>query len=94
MKEIMQTSFAGDLNTSAYYERGKAKMSSIDEIWEDTLLISPPDLVPMWATWRTQEPVAVNKIAFFRVGELQGIEACMLTRTADQEAPKWRVASN
>ena len=60
----MQTSFAGDLNTSAYYERGKAKMSSIDEIWEDTLLISPPDLVPMWARWarwRTQEPAAVNQ---------------------------------
>ena len=58
----MQTSFAGDLlNTSARCERGKAKMSSIEEIWEDTLLISPPELVPMWATWRTQEPVAVNK---------------------------------
>ena len=39
---------ASDFNTSAYRERGKAKMRSKDEAWEETLLIPPPDVVPMW----------------------------------------------
>ena len=39
----------GDLNTSAPCECGKAKVSSIEEAWEETLLIPPPDLVPMWS---------------------------------------------
>ena len=36
------------VNTSAYRERGKAKLSSIEEVWEEMLLIPPPDLVPLW----------------------------------------------
>ena len=39
---------AGDFNTATYRERGKAKVSSIEETWEETLLIPPLDLVPMW----------------------------------------------
>ena len=39
---------AGDVNTSAYRERGKATMSSIEEVWEETRGISPPDVIPMW----------------------------------------------
>ena len=39
---------AGDFNTSACCERGKAKVSSIVEAWEETLLIPPPDFVPVW----------------------------------------------
>ena len=38
-----------DFNTSAYRERGKAKVSSIEEASEETQLIPPPDLVPMWS---------------------------------------------
>ena len=36
-----------DNNSSAYRERGKANLSSIEEAWETTLLIPPPDLLPM-----------------------------------------------
>ena len=39
---------ARDFITSAYRENGKAKMSSIEEVWEETLVISPSDVVPMW----------------------------------------------
>ena len=38
----------GVFNTSAYRERGKAKLSSFKEAWEKMLLMPPPDLVPMW----------------------------------------------
>ena len=38
----------GVFNTSAYRERGKAKLSSLKEAWEETLLMPPPDLVPSW----------------------------------------------
>ena len=41
----------GDFNTFACRERGTAKLSSIEEAWGETLLISPPDLVPMWDQW-------------------------------------------
>ena len=34
----------GDVNTSAHRERGKAKLRSIEEAWEETLRILPPDL--------------------------------------------------
>ena len=37
-----------DFNTSTCGERGKAKLSSIEEAWEETLLIPPPDVVPTW----------------------------------------------
>ena len=37
---------AGDFNSSAYRDRGKA-VSSIEETQEKTLLIPPPDVVPM-----------------------------------------------
>ena len=40
--------FAGDFNSSAYPDRGKARVSLIEETWEKTLLIPPPDVVPMW----------------------------------------------
>ena len=50
----------GDFNTSACRERGKAKLSSIEEAWEKMLLILPPDLVPMLARWRTQETVVAS----------------------------------
>ena len=39
---------AGDFNSSACRDRGKAGVSSIEETWEKTLLIPPPDVVPMW----------------------------------------------
>ena len=39
---------AGDFNSSACRDRGKAGVSSIEETWETTLLILPPDVVPMW----------------------------------------------
>ena len=38
---------AGDFKSSAYRDRGKAGVSSIQETWEKTLLIPPPDVVPM-----------------------------------------------
>ena len=38
----------GDFTTSAFRERGQAKLGSIEEAWEETLLIPPPDLVSMW----------------------------------------------
>ena len=38
----------GDSHTSAYREGGKSKLSSIEDVWGTTLLIPPPDLVPMW----------------------------------------------
>ena len=44
-----ETSLEEDFNTSAYRERGKAKLSSIEEAWGETLVIPPPDLVPMWS---------------------------------------------
>ena len=44
----MQTSIAGDFISSAFRERGKAGVSSIEVTWEKTLVILPPDLVPMW----------------------------------------------
>ena len=37
----------GDFNASAYRERGKAKLNSIEEAWKTTLLSPPPDVVPM-----------------------------------------------
>ena len=37
-----------DFNMSANCERGKPKPSSFEEAWWTTLLIPPPDLVPMW----------------------------------------------
>ena len=36
-------------NTHAYRERGKATVNSIEEIWEEILMVLPPDVVPMWA---------------------------------------------
>ena len=39
----------GDLNTSAFRKSGEAKLSSIETAWEKTLLIPPPDLVPILA---------------------------------------------
>ena len=39
---------AGDFNSSAYRERGKAGVSFIEETWEETLLLPPPGVVPMW----------------------------------------------
>ena len=39
---------AGDFNSSACPERGKAGVISVEETLEETLLIPPPDLVPMW----------------------------------------------
>ena len=38
---------AGDFNSSAYRDRRKVGVSSIEETWEKTLLIPPPDVVPM-----------------------------------------------
>ena len=38
----------GDFDTCACRERGKAKLSSVEEAWMTTLLSPPPDLVPMW----------------------------------------------
>ena len=38
---------AGDFNSSAHRERGKAGVSLTEETWEETLLIPPPDLVSM-----------------------------------------------
>ena len=38
---------AGDFNSSAYRDRGTVGVSSIEETWEKTLLIPPPDVVPM-----------------------------------------------
>ena len=38
-----------DFNTSAYRERGKAKLRSTEDAWGEMLLILPPDLVPMWS---------------------------------------------
>ena len=42
------TIIGGDLNPCAYRERGKAKLSSVEEARVETLLIPPPDVVPMW----------------------------------------------
>ena len=36
----------GDFNTSAHRERGKSKLSSIEDVWSTTLLPFPPELVP------------------------------------------------
>ena len=47
-QESRRENYAGGFNTSAYRERGKSKMSSIEETLEETLLILPPDVVPMW----------------------------------------------
>ena len=41
-RENVQASIAGDIISSAFRERGKAGVSSM------TLVILPPDLVPMW----------------------------------------------
>ena len=40
---------AGDFTSSANREGGKAKMNFIEEEWEETSLILPPDLVLMWS---------------------------------------------
>ena len=39
---------ASDFNSSAYRERGKARVCSVEETWERTPLIPPRDLAPMW----------------------------------------------
>ena len=38
---------AGDFKSSAYRDRGNSRVSSIEETWEKSLLIPPPDVVPM-----------------------------------------------
>ena len=38
---------AGDFHSSAFRDSGKFGVSSIEETWEETLLIPPLDLVPM-----------------------------------------------
>ena len=66
-------------------------MNSIEEAWEETLLVPPPFVVPMWVRGRNQETAAVSKLPkrseqnwrVARHGSLQ---------TEDEKAPKWRVA--
>ena len=90
---------AGSSNTSAHRERGKSKMSSIEETLEKTLLIPPPDVVPMWGQMEDQLIVAASfsEQGTSRTGPLPGTEACKRktsrqTKAVEQEAPKWRVA--
>ena len=74
---------AGVFNSSAYRERGKAWVSSIEETWEKMFLIAPSDLVPVGARWRNQETAAVSQYerGVNKAGELQGIEAFNSTKT-------------
>ena len=37
---------AGDFKSSARRDRGNSRVSSIEETWETTILIPPPDVVP------------------------------------------------
>ena len=81
---------AGDLNTSACRERGKAKVNSIAEAW---------DWVQMWGQMEdsggccsnilSKKNVRNERVA--RHGSLQNKDE-LQTRATDQEAPKWRVA--
>ena len=52
----------GDFNTSACRACGKAKLSSIEEAWEETLLIPPPPRMRdiQVATWWSEEARAVT----------------------------------
>ena len=89
---------AGDVNTSAYREHGKAKVSSIEETWEETLLIFPPDVVPMWGQMDDSGDccgfISTTRNGpnwrFARNGNPQ-MENERQTKAADQETPKWRV---
>ena len=60
---------AGDFNSAAHCERGKAKVSSIKEVWEEMLLIPPHYVVPMWC----QMKVSRDCCGFFltQSGELK-----------------------
>ena len=51
----MTTHLGADFNTSACRERGKAKLTSIEEACENMLLIPPPDLVAMWGQMEDSE---------------------------------------
>ena len=55
-KRIAQTDLiAGDFNSSAYRERGKAGVSFIEETWEETMLLPPSGAVPMWGRMKETE---------------------------------------
>ena len=53
-------------------------MNSIEEAWEETLLVPPPFVVPMWVRGRNQETAAVSKYqrGVNRTGVLPGTEVC------------------
>ena len=74
---------AGDFNSSAYRDRGTVGVSSIEEAWEKTLLIPPPDVVPMCAQIKESGDCCGFRIIrrVSRAGELQGMEAFNLTMT-------------
>ena len=40
---------SNNFSSSAHRGRGEAGVSSIEETWEETLLIPPPDVVPHWS---------------------------------------------
>ena len=46
---------AGDFNSSAYRERGKAGVSLIKGTWEETMLLPPSGAVPMWCQMKETE---------------------------------------
>ena len=80
-------------NTSAYRERGKAKLGSTEEAWKETLPIPPPDLVPMWEQIEDSGECCgytlTKNVANWRVakhGSLQLDKEKMQIRVADQEA--------
>ena len=85
----------GDFNTSAFRKLGKAKVSSIEEAWEETLLI--PDSVSMWAQMEDSRDCSrfvLTKEERCKLGRRQGIRQHseeLLIKATDQEAPNWRV---
>ena len=88
------TIVGGDFNTSTYRERGKAKVSSIKDAWEETLLTPPPDFVPMWGQIEDSGDCCgfiptIKNVANCRVakhGSLQLGKEKMHFREADQGA--------
>ena len=59
---------AGDFDTSDFREREKAKMSPIEDKWEETILIPPPNVVPGWG--RRQNSLRLH----FNCKECAGLE--------------------
>ena len=63
---------------SAYHERGRSNVSSIEDAWETTLVILPPDLFVIGVRLRTLETVIAShwRTGVLLIGALAAMEVC------------------